>query len=243
MSLPVKILLWVIGGAAGLIILWWVFCIICALFIDTRKTYTHESKFFRFLLNVSTDMAMIGARLKIHVSGKEKIPEGRFLLVSNHISNFDPIVQWHVLKNSHLSYLSKAENFKIFTFGPISKKCCFLPINREDPREAMKALITAAELIKSDEVSFGVFPEGTRSKDGVLLPFHDGVLKVAKLANVPIVVVVMRGTNLIHKNYPFRSTDIYMDIVDVIPADIVKAESTHTISDKVRKEILKITGE
>ncbi len=219
-------------------ILWWLFIIICSLFVNPDKDSSHNSRFCRFLLNFSTDLAMIYTRVRVHVTGKELLPEGRFLLVSNHISNFDPIIQWYVLKKSDLAFISKPENFKIIAFGKIVRKCCFLPINRSDPRDSVKTLLAAAELVKNGEVSMGIFPEGTRSKTGELLPFHDGVLKIAKSAGVPIVVTVMKGTNQIAKNFPWHRSHVDMEIINVIDKETVTGNSTHELASRVREAML-----
>ncbi len=238
LPLPVLIILWIIGAVLALNILWWLFIIVCSLFINPNKEYKKNSKFCRFLLYFSTDLAMIYSRVHVHSTGEEKIPEGRFLLVSNHLSNFDPIIQWYVLKKSDLAFISKPENFNIIAFGKIVRKCCFLPINRSDARESVKTLFAAAELVKSGEVSMGIFPEGTRSKSGELLPFHDGVLKIAKSAGVPIVVTVMKDTDKIAKNFPWHRSKVCMDIIKVYDTETVKAHSTHELAALVREDML-----
>lgn len=102
------------------------------------------------------------------------------MFVGNHRSNFDPIIEWLVLKPWDIAFISKGENFKIPFFGRIIRKCCFMPIDRENPRKALRTINKASDLLQSGEVSIGVYPEGTRSKTGELLPFHDGVFHIAK---------------------------------------------------------------
>ena len=104
------------------------------------------------------------------------------MFVGNHRSNFDPIIEWLVLKPWDIAFISKGENFKIPFFGRIIRKCCFMPIDRENPRKALRTINKASDLLQSGEVSIGVYPEGTRSKTGELLPFHDGVFHIAKKA-------------------------------------------------------------
>ena len=72
----------------------------------------------------------------------------------------------------------------------------------------------------------GIFPEGTRSRGGELLPFHAGSFKIAQKANVPLVTTSVSGTEKIKKNLFRRPTDVYLDILEVIPADKVKSMST-----------------
>ncbi len=75
-----------------------------------------------------------------------------------------------------------------------TKVCCFLPIDRENPRKAIPTINRAAKLLKEQEVSVGIYPEGTRGKDCRLLPFHNGVFKIAQKAEAPIAVLSITGT-------------------------------------------------
>lgn len=208
---------------------------VSALAVDAKREYRKDSGYYRFLLYLSTAVSMRIVRIHIHATGLEKIPAGgRFVLVSNHRSKFDPIVTWHVLRRYQLAFISKEENFHIPIFGRIIRKCCFMAIDREDPRKALTTINAAAELLKDDEVSIALYPEGTRSRDCKLLPFHNGVFKIAKKAGVPIVVMTVRGTEQVKTNYPWHRTDIYMDICGVISAEDVKAARTNEIGGLVR---------
>ena len=83
----------------------------------------------------------------------------RFLLVGNHISNFDSIVQWRVLRKERLAFISKESNFKIPFFGRLARRCCFLEIDRANPRNAVKTVEDAVEMIKEDKVVFSEITE------------------------------------------------------------------------------------
>ena len=238
-QLVLHIFLWVLVAAAALFVIYLAVLAIAPLFVDTKKEYDKDSRFFRFLLYSSTAIGMRIMRLHFHVSGIEKLPkDSRFLLVGNHLSNFDPIIEWHILRKFGIAFISKEGNFKIPIWGRIIRKCCFLSIDRENARNAMRTINKAAELIRADEVSVAVYPEGTRSKSGELLPFHNGVFKIAKKASVPIVVTVIKNTNRIAKNYPWHKTDVYLDFVTVIGRDEVRANTSGEIGDKVH-EIMK----
>ena len=208
---------------------------ISPLFVNTKKEYSKNSRYFRWLLNSSTGIMRIILRIRLKITGKEKIPKGRFLLVSNHRSNFDPLLTWYVFRKQDIAFISKKENFKIPFFGRIIRRCCFMSIDRENARNAAATINHAADLLKNDEVSIGVYPEGTRSKQCVLLPFRPGVFKIAQKACVPIVVMTLKGTENIHKNRPFRKTVVHVDILKVIMPDQHLKEKTAAISDEVRK--------
>ena len=211
------------------------FLFICSLFVDPKKEYEKHSRFYRFLLCSASSAALKLLRIKVHTFGFENIPTNmKPLFVGNHRSNFDPIIQWVALKKWDIAFISKASNFKIPIFGRLIRKCCFMAIDRESPRKAIATIGKAAKLLQKDEVSIGVYPEGTRSKTCELLPFHNGVFKIAQKADRPIVIMAISGTEQIHKNVLRRRSDIYLDIVQVIPAEDAKAMKTDAIGSVVK---------
>ena len=194
-------------------------------------------------MDSATAAAMKLLRIRVHVSGIEKIPKDtKVLFVSNHRSNFDPIITWYILKKWKIAFVSKPSNFKIPFFGRIIRKCCFMPIDRENPRNAIVTINKAAKLLKKQEVSIGIYPEGTRSKNGQLLPFHNGVFKISQKAEAAIVVLCMTGTEKISKRTPFRRTDVYLDVLEVFLAQGIKETKTEMIGTAVRR-LLEINTE
>ena len=232
------ILLYILGVLLALLLLYILFLGICCLFIDPDKAYEKNSPFYRFLLDSATAAAMKLLRIRVHVSGMEKIPKDtKVLFVSNHRSNFDPIVTWYALKKWKIAFISKPSNFKIPFFGRIIRKCCFIPIDRENPRNAIVTINKAAKLLKKQEVSIGIYPEGTRSKNGQLLPFHNGVFKIAQKAEAAMVVLCVTGTENISKQTPFRRTDVYLDVLEVFSAQGIKETKTEMIGTAIRRQI------
>ena len=211
------------------------FLFICSLFVNPKKEYTNNSPFYRFLLYSASSAALKLLRIKVHITGVEKIPtDVNPLFVGNHRSNFDPIVQWMALKKWNLAFISKESNFKIPFFGRFIRKCCFMAIDRVDPRKAVSTIKNATHLLEKGEVSVAVYPEGTRSKNCDILPFHNGVFRIAQRADRPIVVMAIKGTEQIHKNIPWRRSDVYLEIADVIPTQKAKTMKANEISDEVR---------
>lgn len=218
-----------------------IFSIICSFFIK-NKEYETDSKFCRFLLYTCAKIVKFFARIKIRVTGEEFIPkEGRFLVVGNHRSGFDPIWLWEIIdKSADLCFISKPENFRFFAFGKIMKRCCFMSIDRDNPRNALETINKAARFIKEDKFSIVVYPEGTRNKtlEEPLLPFHNGLFKIAKKAHVPILVVTSRNTEKIVKNFPFHGTEVNYDFAGLIDADEVVSMTNSEIGDRVREMML-----
>ena len=176
------------------------------------------------------------ARVRIHTEGLEKLPEGRFLIVSNHLSGYDPITTVWALRHTPTAIITKPENLRIPVAGTMIYRANYLPIDREDPREAMRTVQTAAKLLKNDVVSVGIYPEGTRNRtpEEGLLPFHNGVFKIAQKAGAPLVVATVHGTESIRKNFPWRHTDVFLRICETIPPGEIGG-STAALSERVRR--------
>lgn len=226
----VYILLGILAITAVLLL----FLTICMIPISTNQYYEKDSKFYRILVTIAAALGCWGGRLRLHITGKEQLPaDRRILYVGNHVSNFDPVIMLYVFPKAKLAYISKISNFKIPWFGRYIRRCCFMDIDRENPRNAIVTINRAAELLKNQEVSIGVYPEGTRSKTAELLPFHNGVFKIAQKANVDIAVVSLIGTEKIHKNFPWHKTDIFVDVLGIIPADQIKGVKTDVIGSQV----------
>ncbi len=242
-----NILLIVLCTLLGLYLVYLAFLSVCALLV-TKKEYDRDSSFYRFLLDNSTRNILKLLRIHVHVSGMDKVPlDTKCLFVSNHRSNYDPIITWYVFKSWHLAYISKKENFSIPVFGRIIRKCCFMAIDRKNIRNAVPTIRKAGELLKDREVSIGVYPEGTRSRTGELLPFHDCVFKIALYGEAPIVVMAVSGTENIFRNIKrLRRSDVKLDVLSVIPPSRVSAMKTSDIGVEVRLLIekdLKAAGE
>ena len=132
--------------------------------------------------------------------------------------------------------ITKPENLRIPIAGTMIYRANFLPINREDPREAMRTVQAAAKLLENDVVSVGVYPEGTRNRtpEAGLLPFHNGVFKIAQKAKAPLVVATVQGAETIRKNLPWRHTDVTLHICEVIPTEELGG-STAALSERVQR--------
>ena len=232
-----KIVLICIGGVVGLVLFFVILGFVLGLFTGHKEEYNTDSKFYRFVLNSMTGLVLFFTRAKIKVKGLELPKEGRFLIVGNHRSNWDPIIAWFKFRKHNISYVSKPSNFKVPCYGRVVRRCCFLPIDRNSARNSVRTFDKVAELIKNDVVSFGIYPEGTRSKTLKLLRFHNGVFKIAQKANVPIVVVCTTGTENIKKNFPLRRTKVTLDVIEILPAERVTAMTTAQIGEEVRQKL------
>mgnify|MGYP003295184158 CR=1 FL=1 len=69
---------------------------------------------------------------------------------------------------------------------------------------------------------------------GEMLPFHNGVFKIAQKADAPIVVLSIAGTEKIAKRTPFKPTDVYLDVLEVFPSENIQGIKTETIGMMAR---------
>ena len=236
---------WFLGLYLLLLLLAFGFLVFVCKLVDLEKPQEHDSKFYRAVMYLYIEALISLVLVRLHTRGLEKTPkEGRFLLVCNHLFLADPGILLHCFKKSQLSFITKQENQQMFVVGKIMHKILCQPLDRENDRAALKTILKCIQLIKDDEVSVGVFPEGYTSKDGKLHPFRPGAFKIAQKANVPIVVCTIRNTRQIFKNLAkCKSTDVELHLVEVIPAEELKGRSTVEISDRVYESMIADLGE
>ena len=128
----------------------------------------------------------------VKVSGDKKNIPKPTLIISNHQSDFD--IYAGGFYPVDFLFLSKKEVFKIPLIGVAMRKCEFLSVDRENPKDAAKALMSVVRKMKKKKTVL-MYPEGTRSNDASkMLPFKAGSLSAARSAQVSITPIVVRGT-------------------------------------------------
>lgn len=212
------------------------------LFVDMEKPQRTRSTFALRLTAWCLGLVCGFFRLRIHVSGEEQIPAGRFLLVENHRADFDPLVTTWALRKYDLAFISKPENLRLPCVGRMMHRCCYLGIDRDNDREALRTILEAADRMKNDVISYCIYPEGTRNKGEGLLPFRNGAFKIAQRAKAPIVAVAVSYSGSMWRNFPLRRTDVYLRVCRVIPAEEVQELKTAEIGELVRESILAALG-
>ena len=116
-------------------------------------------------------------------------------------------------------------------------------MNRENDREALKTILKCIQLIKEDKVSIGAFPEGGILVKDKLSHFRSGMFKIAQKAGVPIVVCTLKGTSdLFHNVKRLKKTHVRLHLVDVIPAEEVKAANTVELGERIYEMMLADLG-
>jgi 1-acyl-sn-glycerol-3-phosphate acyltransferase len=132
------------------------------------------------------------------VTGLEHVPRsGAVILASNHLSFVDSVVI-PVVAPRKVVFLAKSDYFTGTGVRGALQRAWFeglgmLPVDREDTKAAIASLDTALEVLGRGD-AFGIYPEGTRSRDGRLYRGRTGVAHLALTAGVPVVPVGLRGT-------------------------------------------------
>ncbi|HNS78910.1 MAG TPA: lysophospholipid acyltransferase family protein [Syntrophorhabdus sp.] len=131
--------------------------------------------------------------IQVSVTGLENISSPPYIFMCNHQSALDIFSLLNSLP-VQFKWIAKRELFYIPFLGWAMKRAGYISLDRKHPREAIKAMDDAAKKIR-EGTNIIIFPEGTRSKDGHLLPFKKGGFSLALRAKVPIVPVGISGSN------------------------------------------------
>ena len=137
--------------------------------------------------------ALLANRVKVRMEGMEHLKgEGPYIFMSNHQGSYDIFALLGHLP-FQFKWLAKKELFSIPFFGWTMAAAGYISIDREGTRETVKAMNEAAQKIK-DGMSVVIFPEGSRSPDGLLQPFKKGGFTLAVKSKVPIVPISITGS-------------------------------------------------
>lgn len=171
----------------------------------------------------------------VTVEGAERVPQDRaVVIVANHQGYFDiPVLLGYFPKPA--AYIAKAGVRKVPILGLLNAYYGTVFIERGNPREALKAIQQGVERIKEGQ-SLVIFPEGTRSPDGHLLPFKPGSLKLAQKSGAPIVPVTLVNTQRIMNKGSLRigKTDIRIIIGEPLSPE---AEGSVDLAELIRAQI------
>lgn len=131
------------------------------------------------------------------VEGLENVDsETRYVVVANHLSTFDiPLLFWILPIEGR--FLSKKELFKIPLVGTAMRRVGIIEVDREAGRSSRAVINEGVELAAKRGYSLIVFPEGTRSGTNELLPFKKGAFRIAIDTGLPLLPVIIEGTDRI----------------------------------------------
>ena len=125
------------------------------------------------------------------------------IIASNHQSWFDVFALAAIIPKRY-RFIAKEELRRIPLFGLAWESAGHISIDRKDRAKAIRALDTAAELMRADHSAIVIFPEGTRSPTGQLLPFKKGAFMMALRTGIEILPAACIGTRAIQKKGDWR---------------------------------------
>ena len=183
---------------------------------------------------------LLMSNTKVEVIGVENILRGKpQIFMANHQSDFDIlIILAHI--PGQFRWIAKKELFHIPVFGAAMKAAGYIEIDRHNHEKAMQNLDEAALRIREGK-SLMSFPEGSRSRDGGIKTFKQGIFHLAIKSGVPIVPVSIIGSGEIMPKRSLKVTPGKVKLVIDKPIDVKNytIENRHELIDQVRKVIIK----
>lgn len=186
---------------------------------------------------------MSGTRLRIE--GHQRVSDGipRFYM-ANHQSALDIPILVAALQGD-VRFMAKKVLFAIPVFGWILSRYGFAPIDRASARVTAATLDRMLIKLRRKPIAFAVFPEGTRTRDGKLLPFRRGTMKIGQRSGLPVVPVTIDGSYRVKHRDEFvcRPGTVRLVFHEPIPADQVAAMSPTELHDHVVGTIARELGQ
>ncbi len=176
------------------------------------------------------------AGIKVEMRGQDNVgAAGTYIFMCNHVSNLDPPSLIPKLPGRS-SVLVKKELFRVPLLGRAMRLGNLVPVDRSNREAAIRSVQEGIKVLKSG-VHMTIFPEGTRSRDGRLLPLKKGPFYLAMESGVPIVPVTISGTE---KLMPKGAAVIHAGRVVLTfhpPLDPAAFESREALMESVRQAI------
>jgi 1-acyl-sn-glycerol-3-phosphate acyltransferase len=179
------------------------------------------------------------ARISLTVRGLENLdPSEQYVFMVNHQSNIDIPVLVQSLTQFQLRWIAKKELLWVPLFGWAMWATKHIIVNRSDAGDARKSLERAKRRIAAG-ISVVVFPEGTRSHDGKLLPFKKGGFLLALQTGKNIVPVTINGSGqlLPSGDWRLRSGNVEVTVEKPIMTKTFRVGSIRSLSDRVGQAI------
>jgi len=207
------------------------FMILLTLITKNENCIYRPVRFF-----VKLGLALVGVR--VAVTGVENLTPGQpYIFTPNHQSMIEvPLFVTYLGRNP--AYLAKKEVFKYPIFGFGISLMGVVPVDRSNTQSAIESAQLATEKLRAGK-SYVVYPEGTRSADGRLLPFKKGAFVMAIDAGVPIVPVTIRGASGIMPKGEIRiiPSTVHITIHPPVSTEGYSKENVSELVDSVREKV------
>ncbi|MFL5318341.1 MAG: lysophospholipid acyltransferase family protein [Myxococcaceae bacterium] len=210
--------------------------VVTAPFDDQRRTI------HAFICAVAFNYVRVNPFWRTKVAGRERIPEGPCVIVVNHQSMADVIAVMGI--RAQFKFVSKASLFKLPIVGWMMKMAKYVAVERGRHSSMQKMMDECRAWLRAG-MSVLIFPEGTYSPDGKLLPFKRGAFQLAISERVPLVPVVMKGTrDLVIEDGPWMSPKAHVEIevMEPVPAGELGDDDSE-LTERVRAVMAKALGQ
>ena len=177
--------------------------------------------------------------IAVKVNGRSQLdPKQQYVFMVNHQSLIDIPVLVQSLPAFRLRWIAKRELLWVPFFGWAMWAAKHIAVNRSDRFDASGSFKKAKQRMKGG-ISLVIFPEGTRSKDGNLLPFKRGGLLLAVKTQTPIVPITIIGSSAIlpKGDWRIRRGQIEVTVVAPVPVENYRPGSLRALSGRVQKLI------
>lgn len=188
-------------------------------------------------------LGMFGVRVSVH--GLEKLERGkRYVFVSNHQSASDIPLLYGCLP-FRISFISKKELMQIPIFGWGTAAAGHIAIDRSNARKARKTIAAALEKLRRGNASLVIFPEGTRSADGIVREFKTGSFRLAIDAGVEVVPLAIRNTRHVQRkgSWVIHPGPVSLSIGDPISVDGLLRNDKAALAQMVRTRVVAMLGQ
>ncbi|MCD8118751.1 MAG: 1-acyl-sn-glycerol-3-phosphate acyltransferase [Lachnospiraceae bacterium] len=194
-SIPLYLILWIVGK------------------FDMHKRSVWAQAIVVFVLKI----ILFVSGTKLIVRGREKIPRDRAVVyVGNHTSYYDVIIGY-TLAADITGFIAKKEFKKIpfLNWWMYFVNCLFL--DRDDTKDGLRVILEGIKMLKNG-ISIFVFPEGTRSKTGRMLPYKEGTMKLAEKSGAPVVPVAFAHSAEVYEQHvPYiKRATVLVELCDPI---------------------------
>ncbi len=198
---------------------------------------------FEKVVKIFSRLITILAFIRVKAEGVEEnlSPDGKYILMLNHINIFDGFV-FNGSFPGKLRGIEEESHMKWPLYGPLMKKIGMIPINRKNARKALESLKRSAVLlIEQKNLSIGVMPEGTRTITGKLGKFKKGGFLLAIESGLDIIPVIQMGSYKIKQKtkWMIRPGKIKIIYEKAISTKDFTRENVNELMDKVRSVMLK----